>query len=397
MPMLPFRDFTVNGFRGLRSLEVTELRAINLFVGGNNSGKTSILEALAILSNPAQGSEWLQVVRRRDFGRLDESLVMSLRWCFSQENPLTQSDAEDLEFSCHFTMNGAYPLKQMTSTYKEFFAEVDPSDPNVARAARYMGARADIAEGPVRNCTIDSNLEWEEHARANLPGSEQLQAFPPQTAKTLAVNDLLPTALNVAPVRRGMVYQGRFGLKCAVLLPYSYQLNTRQVSSRSEQLFHDDNSLLLDLVRQFDNDVIDIEVASFAGLRPAIYVKHKRLGVAPLSVFGDAMRRCLLLATTLTNLGPGGILLLDEIEVGIHTDALAKVFKWLSDSARMMQVQVMATTHSLEVLDALLGADLGEDDLAAYQVKQGDLQTDCRRFSAQSLKRLRFERGLDIR
>ena len=37
MPMLPFRDFTVNGFRGLRSLEVTELRAINENLGALGS------------------------------------------------------------------------------------------------------------------------------------------------------------------------------------------------------------------------------------------------------------------------------------------------------------------------------------------------------------------------
>lgn len=117
----------------------------------------------------------------------------------------------------------------------------------------------------------------------------------------------------------------------------------------------------------------------------------------PLSVFGDAMRRCLLLATTMTNLGRGGVLLLDEVEVGIHTDALPKVFRWLADAARQLQVQVIATTHSLEVLDALLASDLSEEELAAYQLTQTEEHTECKRFSGSALKRLRYERGLDIR
>lgn len=395
MSSLPISHFTVDGFRGLRSLEVADLRTINLIVGSNNSGKTSVLEAVALLATPVNGNEWLQVVRRRDYGRLDESLVMSLRWCFSQKDGLVPDEHDDFIAKCHFESKGATPLRSMTSTYKEFFAPFDPNEFKGVPSFRLEAIKAETQGSPVRVCSIESVLGWGEGA-AEFDDPQQQLVSPPSESRVLRVNELIPSLYLSSP-RRPVSHKGRYGLAYAALLPYSYQLNTLQVGGRSDQLFLDDNSLLLDLMRQFDEDVMNIEVASFTGQRPAIYIKHKRLGVAPLSIFGDAMRRCLLLATTMTSLGRGGVLLLDEVEVGIHTDALAKVFKWLTNAARQLRVQVIATTHSLEVLDALLAAEVGEVDLAAFQLRQAEDRTECRRFSAESLKRLRYERGLDIR
>lgn len=399
MSLLPFNHFTVDGFRGLRSLEVKDLRSVNLVVGGNNSGKTSLLEAMALFANPVANNEWLQVVRRRDYGRLDESMVMSLRWCFTQGLNHLFDEPEDLVLESRFTAEGLHPLREMNSTYREFFAEIDPKNFGLSSGVRFATQRADVNDGPVKTCTIESDLVWAEGAKKALihQQGELIPMPPPSASRLLMVHESMSPLQAGGPIRRSVVHRGRYGPSHAVLLPYSYQLNTLQVSARSDQLFLDDNSMLLDLMRQFDPDVVNVEVASFTGQRPAIYIKHSKLGVAPLSVFGDAMRRCLLLATTMTSLGRGGVLLLDEIEVGIHTDALAKVFKWLADAARQLGVQVVATTHSLEVVDALLAADLGEEDLAAFQIKQAESQTECRRFSAQSLKRLRYERGLDIR
>jgi ABC-type branched-subunit amino acid transport system ATPase component len=394
MSELPFTHLSVDGFRGLRALQVADLRNINVLVGGNNSGKTSVLEALALMANPADGNEWLQVIRRRDFGGLDESPVVSLRWCFRHEPGARFASEDELELSCQFGAEGAHPLRKMQSTYRDFWSFSSPPRVVQSPGDRWRIGPAELPRNPVRACTINSDLTW-----ASPPDPLADEGAPirfPAQASALSTDEAASRFAAVA-WRGGLLAPWHHRLKCEALLPYSYQLNTYQVIGRSAQLFQDDTTLMLDLIRQFDPDVLNVEVASFGGLRPAVYVKHKKLGVAPLSVFGDAMRRCFLMATTMISLGKGGVLLLDEVEVGIHTEALPKVFKWLSDAARQMQVQVFATTHSLEVVDALLAAGLSEDELAAFKVQQTDERTECKRFSATSLKRLRFERGLDIR
>jgi AAA15 family ATPase/GTPase len=170
-----------------------------------------------------------------------------------------------------------------------------------------------------------------------------------------------------------------------------------QLRSQSEQLFNDDR--VSELLKKFDSDIEAIRIGSFSGDRPAIYIKHRKLGEAPLSVFGDAMRRTVLLTTTLLSLKAGGLLFIDEVEAGIHVSGLANVFNWLVEAARKLEIQLFVTTHSLEALDTLISANSEQtaDDIVVYQLTQTEERTENKRFSGDLLHSLRFDSGLDVR
>lgn len=42
----------INLFRGIENLEIEDLGAVNIIVGDNNAGKTSVLEAIQFLCAP---------------------------------------------------------------------------------------------------------------------------------------------------------------------------------------------------------------------------------------------------------------------------------------------------------------------------------------------------------
>jgi hypothetical protein len=140
----------------------------------------------------------------------------------------------------------------------------------------------------------------------------------------------LPATINVWERDRMLRGRGRNrnGLNHEILTPYSYQLNNRQVSQLSESLLADgeegleNKRLILDMLKSFNEDISDIQVVSLHGRRPTIYLKHNKLGPAPISIFGDAVRRVVLMASTLADLRGGGLLLIDELETGIHADNL---------------------------------------------------------------------------
>ena len=51
----PIRSITISKFRGIENFEISKFSRINIFLGKNNVGKTSILEAVFLLtgiSNP---------------------------------------------------------------------------------------------------------------------------------------------------------------------------------------------------------------------------------------------------------------------------------------------------------------------------------------------------------
>src|SRR5262245_18774808 len=59
------RDLRISGFRGFREFAMSGLGRVNLLVGTNNCGKTSVLEAISLLSVPGTAAQLWQVQSRR--------------------------------------------------------------------------------------------------------------------------------------------------------------------------------------------------------------------------------------------------------------------------------------------------------------------------------------------
>lgn len=419
MAELSLERVRIDGFRGLRGLDLDGLGRVNILVGANDSGKTSVLEALSVLCKPFDPREWHAMVRRRDFGGLDETIIHSLRWCFTQSSGL--SEPEDLFSSrCEFACDGQFPLRKLAVAYHECIDQR-------AAVEEYLSERlypapliaADVDQ--VTEQSVSTSLRSQQGAP---PAPIAAKSPPPRQGQgTFLAADLIndvtwdcaagatsshgnrPPDGQVIAFRiwedglgRSSFRGSSASLMCESLTPYSHQINRFQVRPLSKQIIRDESDQALDMLQSFDPDVMAVQVLSLRGDRPAIYLKHRRLGWAPLSVFGDAMRRCVLLAATLPRLKDGGLLLIDEVETGIHVKALGRVFQWLIESARQLNVQVFVTTHSLEALDAIILAPSAQDgDVVAFQLSRTDESTVAKRYAGDLLKRLRQQRGLDLR
>ena len=71
----------------------------------------------------------------------------------------------------------------------------------------------------------------------------------------------------------------------------------------------------------------------------------------PLALMGDGLGRLTSLLLAIAN-APGGVVLVDEIENGLHHSILSKVWQAIGDAARRFDTQVFATTHSFECIRA---------------------------------------------
>ena len=46
-------NLNIKAFRGIRELELKDIQDVNLLLGGNDTGKTSVLEAILLLDHPS--------------------------------------------------------------------------------------------------------------------------------------------------------------------------------------------------------------------------------------------------------------------------------------------------------------------------------------------------------
>ena len=94
----------------------------------------------------------------------------------------------------------------------------------------------------------------------------------------------------------------------------------------------------------------------------------------PLGSLGDGIRRLLALAIFLAR-ASGGVLLVDEIDTGLHWTTLESMWRFVVETARRLDVQVFATSHSGDCVRALAWLHLDDPDLASevsvYRMEKG--------------------------
>lgn len=113
---------------------------------------------------------------------------------------------------------------------------------------------------------------------------------------------------------------------------------------------------MLSMLRTFDENIIGISAipTDINGSAPEYMIltkDHKK--ALPLNVFGDGMKKAILLLSAVVK-AKDGILLLDEFETAIHTSAMDSVFSWILESAKRLNVQVFLTSHSKEAIEKVL-------------------------------------------
>ena len=116
----------------------------------------------------------------------------------------------------------------------------------------------------------------------------------------------------------------------------------------------DKDSEVLKAFQVLDSSIESVE--SFSIGEPTLYLRRKGESRLPLSLFGDAINRVADIILKLVN-SEHKILLIDEIENGIHHTNQREFWRVLFRLAVELDTQIFATTHSLEMLQAF--ADVG--------------------------------------
>jgi AAA15 family ATPase/GTPase len=120
---------------------------------------------------------------------------------------------------------------------------------------------------------------------------------------------------------------------------------------------------VLESLKIIDDKIEDLDVTVVNGAH--IEIKRKAENFMPASLFGDAINKILDISLNLIN-NLSSVILIDEIENGIHHTVQRDFWRFLFILAEKSDVQIFATTHSLEMLKAF--ADVSKDfsDNGAY-------------------------------
>jgi hypothetical protein len=114
----------------------------------------------------------------------------------------------------------------------------------------------------------------------------------------------------------------------------------------------------------------------------------------PVGSLGDGIWRLLGIALSLAR-ARGGVLLVDEIDTGLHYSVLVDMWRLVFETARSLDVQVFATTHSRDCYEALAAVtEPGRNEISLQRIERG--KVDAIAFSELEIRQA-AERGLEVR
>lgn len=328
--MIFLKNFSINQFRGIHGLNVKGLGDINLIVGDNNSGKTSVLEAIMLLRSTSAFSNILNVVRLRDNGFFSPfrlSVFENFLYMFNPESDEKNIEVEGLigDTSVGIKVSGTIEnvlidMSELRDRHKNAHAMQGSSVIyDEAEVAEFQGTISSKIDDDVSN----EEIRFNEYTR--LTG---MRASKPESIEIVYVSPTDHTNGNVF----------------------------------SKVVKNDDyKDIVLHVIKIFDDDIEDIlYIKNEQTSRPIECLKHKKLGIMPLATYGDGIKKVLLLANSIAS-AAGGILLVDEIETAIHARHYDDIFKFVIKACKQFHIQLFATTHSIEAVDGFLATQCDAD------------------------------------
>ncbi len=334
-------SLSINNFRGLKGLEIKPLGRINLLAGKNGSGKTSVLEALWIFSAPDMPELTLRVAAFRGLHSITaQTAFVDLFNGFDPHKSIqigghvtTGSKARNLTIS----------LEERTSTISRSSPSLNPPDPNMefSTQLRREGRFNIVFEYAHEDGhSYISRGWWLE--QVDSPASS---AVVPLEVTTEAIYQNVervpekPVAIFLAALHRDnpQTEAQRFG--------------ELQLQGKDEEIMG-----VLHSVEPRLQSIVPIYITNVPEM-------HANIGEArPVSIrlLGGGFSRLFSISVAMGS-AKGGMLLIDEIENGLHHTVLKDIFSNLLTMAKKFDVQVVATTHSAECIDAAFLA-LGRGD-----------------------------------
>jgi AAA15 family ATPase/GTPase len=329
-------SLVIKNFRMLEDFTVSKLGRVNLIVGKNNSGKSTVLEALRIYAGNAN----LQLLK--DIGEShDENFL------FNDEEQHRYG-----KFSYYADLFTDRELPEDDAT-KILIGESAISEQSLCIQNVFLEERIIALSPNDRQNNLETGLAKVESEIIRKSDIQSL-SIPPKQAFRLTRN-------NKSFYLRFDIWTS-YPIVTFANTPYGF-IPTEFISM--DELAREWDQIARTEHEKIVNDALAIIEPKFKDL---IFVENERSSSAksrripkikladssrpvPLRSLGDGMIRVLQLALKLVS-AKGGFLLIDEFENGLHYTTQEKIWALLFEMAEKLDIQVFATTHSWDCIES---------------------------------------------
>ena len=304
-----FKNIEIKNFRGIDHLKIDDFSRVNVFLGQNSSGKSTVLEAIRLLTgmNNPDMPQNINRFRTRNFYSGFKDLYYLFHNMDLRTSPEILSEQVDgIKRDLRLTMtyvfdekavvqsngqNGTLPVSETKTFFNTLLMDFDIF--SVEETKHYQSSLTVNPEG----ITVNKK-----------PAEDYLEKL----------NTIYLTA-------------DLWGINLA--------------SELTELFKRRQKGAVLERLKYFDNRIADVDI-----LQDDIYIDFEGIQEKlPIRMTGDGLRRYLNIVATSAN-PMTSIILIDEIDNGLHYSVYKKLWEAIFALATTTNKQVFVTTHSKETL-----------------------------------------------
>ena len=320
-----FKRINIRNFRGFNDITLDNIGKFNILLGANNIGKTSVLEAIFLLTCMSAGESPVALQNSRN---LRVRSFQDLSYYF-----------HDLKLERKINLSGilcADVVLGLTISAEE-------SQGPIGVPIQRTSANTDFTEqSPVNSSLTVSDLVWCYECFVD-EISQHIEKLEIGSADDIS-GKTLPKPLQSATPNTHIFFPGR---------TYDGKIMSKIIVEKKIKK-------LLEVLRVIDSKLVDITSDG-----DAAYVDIGLEKMVPLNMFGSGMIRTASILSHCIG-GNDEIILVDELEEGLHYSAISQMVKALLKLAVAQDVQIFCTTHSIELLQNLRNV-LSEDEFSGFQ------------------------------
>ncbi|OYD95566.1 chromosome segregation protein SMC [Nostoc sp. 'Peltigera membranacea cyanobiont' 210A] len=355
------KTIKIDNFRSFQSFELQELGRVNLLVGKNNIGKTSILEAIQLLCSRNNLDPLRQTMTNRsEYFFDDERSERRLRLGQAQDLDVRHLFyGHEIELGSKFSITGTNGNIQEELIVSIEVRNISSKEP--------LGSSPEFLYDEVPDALreLDFSIKW------NYGREEKLWRLPLSANGGIFVEDytrqLRRDPKNSSP-KIQFVTSSSLGTEKMIELFDQIVLTPEE--KLVEQALHRIDSKI-QRIAPVSSRKSRYSLDSRGGFFVLISDSNQRV---PIGSMGDGIWRILGLALA-TVCAKDGYLFVDEIDTGLHFTAMSDMWELIWDTAKRLNVQVFATTHNSDCWTSLATIaeqeDATEDGIRIHRIEKG--------------------------
>lgn len=327
MPII--KKLTISNFRAFKKLELDELSNINVFLGKNNSGKTTMLEALFLMIGMSNPEIVNKITYSRGTTNLDLEHIQSCFYKFDYKNiPEFEAVFNDKE-------ERILKLSPMFSRNK-LDIKAQNNDSNSSLSTMSQNLQTDI-----NDIVIGLNFEFSLHEVGKIE-------------KKLKNSIILENSQMLVNMQNSYIekYKGIF-----LTSKISDALIAKKYSEILKRNKDGEKDEILKMLKFIEPNIVNIQPLGNSLYFEMSGIEH----LVPIDVMGDGIRRILGIYVSILE-KHNAFVFIDEVENGLHFLTYEILLKGLFIFAKRHNTQIFMTTHSDEFLKSIKNTNIEDYD-----------------------------------